>query len=46
MLNINNDLFLKANLFNDKILINGISVINDSATLSKNILKDTKPKEN
>ena len=33
--NINNDLFLKANLFNDKILINGISVINDSATLSK-----------
>ena len=44
--NINNDLFLKANLFNDKILINGISVINDSATLSKNILKDTKPKEN
>ena len=44
--NINNDLFLKANLFNDKILINGISVINDSATLSKNILKNTKPKEN
>lgn len=44
--NINNDLFLKANLFNDKILINGISVINDSVTLSKNILKNTKPKEN
>jgi len=44
--NINNDLFLKANLFNDKILINGISVINDSATLSKNILKNSKPKEN
>ena len=43
---INNDLFLKANLFNDKILINGISVINDSVTLSKNILKNTKPKEN
>mgnify|MGYP000901466044 FL=1 len=44
--NINNDLFLKANLFNDKILINGISVINDSVTLSKNILKNTKSKEN
>ena len=44
--NINNDLFLKANLFNDKILINGISVINDSVALSKNILKNTKPKEN
>ncbi len=44
--NINTDLFLKANLFNDKILINGISVINDSATLSKNILKNSKPKEN
>ena len=43
---INNDLFLKANLFNDKILINGISVINDSVTLSKNILKNTKSKEN
>lgn len=44
--NINNDLFLKANLFNDKILINGMSVITDSITLSKNILKNTKPKEN
>jgi len=44
--NINNDLFLKANLFNDKILINGISVINDSVTLSKNILKYSKAKEN
>ncbi|MEO2056367.1 MAG: hypothetical protein ABGW66_02685 [Flavobacteriaceae bacterium] len=44
--NINNDLFLKANLFNDKILINGMSVITDSTTLSKNILKNTKPKEN
>ena len=44
--NINNDLFLKANLFNDKILINGISVINDSVALSKNILKNTKSKEN
>ncbi|MDG2173625.1 MAG: hypothetical protein P8K70_01195 [Flavobacteriaceae bacterium] len=43
---INNDLFLKANLFNDKILINGISVINDSVALSKNILKNTKSKEN
>ena len=44
--NVNNDLFLKANLFNDKILINGMSVITDSITLSKNILKNTKPKEN
>ena len=44
--NVNNDLFLKANLFNDKILINGMSVITDSTTLSKNILKNTKPKEN
>ena len=44
--NVNNDLFLKVNLFNDKILINGMSVITDSTTLSKNILKNTKPKEN
>ncbi len=44
--NVNDDLFLKANLFNDKILINGISVITDSTILSKNILKYTKPKQN
>ena len=44
--NVNNDLFLKANLFNDKILINGMSVMTDSTALSKNILKNTKPKEN
>ena len=43
--NINSDMFLKANLFNDKILINGLSVINDSASKSNNIFKNSIPKE-
>jgi len=44
--NINSDMFLKANLFNDKILINGLSVINDSVSKSNNIFKNRTPKEN
>ncbi len=43
--NINSDMFLKANLFNDKILINGLSVINDSTSKSNNIFKNSIPKE-
>ena len=43
--NINSDMFLKANLFNDKILINGLSVINDSTSKSNNIFKNSMPKE-
>ena len=43
--NINSDMFLKANLFNDKILINGLSVINDSTSKSNNIFKNSTPKE-
>lgn len=44
--NINSDIFLKANLFNDKILINGVSVIDDSISKSNNIFKNSIPKEN
>ena len=40
-----NDLFLKINLFNDKILINGLSEINDSITISNNFLNNTNSKE-
>ncbi len=43
--NINSDMFLKANLFNDKILINGLSVIDDSTSKSNNIFKNSTPKE-
>ena len=41
-----NDLFLNVNLFNDKILINGLSEINDSITLSNNILNNSPSVEN
>ena len=41
-----NNLFLNINLFNDKILINGISQINDSTTISSSFLKNTSSKNN
>ena len=43
--NFKNNLFLNINLFNDKILINGIAQINDSITISNNFLKNTSSKK-